>query len=234
MADHERGRGDPLGSGRGRRHRLRAHRRRRAGGRPVRRGHPRGGAEVLHRPLRRAGLRGRAARAAGQAGALSPDEAGRVGQDRPWPGRRAHAVGDLDGLVARLDALRRSSAPSARSARPSGPRRSPSPSSARRRSSPRPRSSPTANDWRNGANRLRDLLEEWKALPRLDRASDDALWRRFSDRPHRLHPPPQGALRRAAREARGRPGRQGAPGQGGRGARPTRPTGARPPAATAT
>ncbi len=36
------------------------------------------------------------------------------------------------------------------------------------------------NDWRNGANRLRDLLEEWKALPRLDRASDDALWRRFS------------------------------------------------------
>ncbi|WP_205473452.1 DUF349 domain-containing protein [Nocardioides sp. SYSU D00038] len=35
-------------------------------------------------------------------------------------------------------------------------------------------------DWRNGANRLRDLLEQWKALPRIDRASDDALWRRFS------------------------------------------------------
>ena len=26
------------------------------------------------------------------------------------------------------------------------------------------------NDWRNGANRLRDLLDEWKALPRIDRA----------------------------------------------------------------
>ena len=36
------------------------------------------------------------------------------------------------------------------------------------------------NDWRNGANRLRDLLDEWKALPRIDRASDDALWQRFS------------------------------------------------------
>lgn len=36
------------------------------------------------------------------------------------------------------------------------------------------------NDWRNGANRLRELLDEWKALPRIDRASDDALWRRFS------------------------------------------------------
>jgi hypothetical protein len=36
------------------------------------------------------------------------------------------------------------------------------------------------NDWRGGANRLRDLLEQWKALPRIDKASDDALWRRFS------------------------------------------------------
>ena len=35
-------------------------------------------------------------------------------------------------------------------------------------------------DWRNGANRLRDLLDQWKALPRIDRPSDDALWRRFS------------------------------------------------------
>ncbi|WP_068124814.1 DUF349 domain-containing protein [Nocardioides massiliensis] len=36
------------------------------------------------------------------------------------------------------------------------------------------------NDWRNGANRLRDLLEEWKGLSRQDKTSDDALWRRFS------------------------------------------------------
>ena len=36
------------------------------------------------------------------------------------------------------------------------------------------------NDWRGGVNRFRALLEEWKALPRIDRASDDALWHRFS------------------------------------------------------
>ena len=36
------------------------------------------------------------------------------------------------------------------------------------------------DDWRHGADRLRTLLEEWKALPRLDRATDDTLWRRFS------------------------------------------------------
>ncbi len=36
------------------------------------------------------------------------------------------------------------------------------------------------NDWRGGVNRFRALLDEWKALPRIDRATDDALWHRFS------------------------------------------------------
>ncbi|HET6729684.1 MAG TPA: DUF349 domain-containing protein [Jiangellaceae bacterium] len=36
------------------------------------------------------------------------------------------------------------------------------------------------DDWRHGADRLRTLLDEWKSLPRLDRPTDDALWRRFS------------------------------------------------------
>jgi hypothetical protein len=35
-------------------------------------------------------------------------------------------------------------------------------------------------DWRHGADKLRSLLERWKALPRLDKASDDELWHRFS------------------------------------------------------
>ena len=36
------------------------------------------------------------------------------------------------------------------------------------------------DSWRAGADRLRVLLEEWKALPRLAKSQDDALWRRFS------------------------------------------------------
>ena len=36
------------------------------------------------------------------------------------------------------------------------------------------------NDWRGGADKLRELLDQWKALPRLERSADDALWRRFS------------------------------------------------------
>ena len=38
----------------------------------------------------------------------------------------------------------------------------------------------TGRDWRNGANRLRELLEAWKQLPRIDKAADDELWKRFS------------------------------------------------------
>lgn len=38
----------------------------------------------------------------------------------------------------------------------------------------------SGSDWRVGAERLRVLLEEWKAAPRLDRRSDDELWGRFS------------------------------------------------------
>ncbi len=35
-------------------------------------------------------------------------------------------------------------------------------------------------DWRNGVNRLRELLDEWKTLPRLEKKGDDELWHRFS------------------------------------------------------
>ena len=38
----------------------------------------------------------------------------------------------------------------------------------------------SGRDWKNGANRLRELLEQWKQLPRIEKAADDALWKRFS------------------------------------------------------
>lgn len=38
----------------------------------------------------------------------------------------------------------------------------------------------SGEDWRSGADRLRALLDRWKALPRLERKADDALWHRFS------------------------------------------------------
>ena len=115
-----------------------------------------------------------------KSGALGPDEAaGSVKTVRDQV-VDAHAVGDLDGLVTRLDALgtviaeQREVKKAERAAKTaeSKARKEEIVSEAEKLAG--------SSDWRNGANRLRDLLEEWKGLPRLDRASDDALWRRFS------------------------------------------------------
>lgn len=92
----------------------------------------------------------------------------------------AHAVGDLDSLAARLDALapviedQREKRKAERAARIAESKVKKEALVARAEKLSE------GNDWRNGANKLRGLLEEWKALPRLDRAADDALWRRFS------------------------------------------------------
>ena len=89
-------------------------------------------------------------------------------------------------------------------------------------------------DWRNGANRLRDLLDdvEGAAAPRPGhrRRAVAALLHRADD----VHPAPQGALRRGARAPRRRPrrSRSGWPRRPRRSRR--RPSGVRPPASTAT
>jgi hypothetical protein len=115
-----------------------------------------------------------------KSGALGPDEAAASVKTVREQVVDAHAVGDLDGLVTRLDALgtviaeQREVRKAERAAKTaeSKARKEEIVSEAEKLAG--------SSDWRNGANRLRDLLEEWKALPRLDRASDDTLWRRFS------------------------------------------------------
>lgn len=37
----------------------------------------------------------------------------------------------------------------------------------------------TSTDWQRGTKQFRDLLDEWKALPRASRTDEDKLWRRF-------------------------------------------------------
>jgi len=115
-----------------------------------------------------------------KSGALAPDEAAGSVKTVKAQVVDAHAVGDLDGLVARLDALagvidaqrELRKAERAQKVAESKVRKDAIVVEAEKLAE--------SNDWRNGANRLRDLLEEWKGLPRLDRGSDDALWRRFS------------------------------------------------------
>lgn len=113
-------------------------------------------------------------------GRLSPEEATEsVATVRTQVGG-ANAVGDLVALEARLDALAPVIATQREARRAERAARSAEAKEAKERLVAEAERLALGNDWRNGANRLRDLLEEWKKIPRLDRASDDALWRRFS------------------------------------------------------
>ena len=94
--------------------------------------------------------------------------------------RDANAVGDLAGLKARLDALRPIIASQRESRRAEKAQRTAEAKAAKEKLVAEAEKLAEGNDWRGGASRLRSLLDEWKALPRIDRASDDALWRRFS------------------------------------------------------
>ena len=115
-----------------------------------------------------------------RAEALSPDEATESIKQVSAQLVEPNAVGDIVGLSARLDALgpligvqrgqRR--ADRARKLEEAHTRKQEIVAEAEKISQ--------GKDWRNGVNRLRDLLEEWKALPRLERKRDDELWHRFS------------------------------------------------------
>ncbi|MGH3361327.1 MAG: DUF349 domain-containing protein, partial [Nocardioides sp.] len=92
----------------------------------------------------------------------------------------AHAVGDLSGLAGRLDALAPVIAKQREDRKAERAQRTAESKVEKEKLVSEAEQLAQGNDWRNGANRLRELLDRWKALPRIDRASDDALWRRFS------------------------------------------------------
>jgi hypothetical protein len=92
----------------------------------------------------------------------------------------AHAVGDLEALSRRLDALvevvearreerRAEKAKAAEEAR-----------QAKERLVAEAEELAASEQWRVAGERLRSLVDTWKSLPRLDRKTDDELWHRFS------------------------------------------------------
>lgn len=113
-------------------------------------------------------------------GNLSPEDAASAMKKVRGLIQGAQAVGDLDGLLARLDALQDTLAERREERRAERERRVEEARTVKERIAGEAEALSTGNDWRGGANRMRDLLEEWKALPRIDKPSDDALWRRFS------------------------------------------------------
>ncbi|MQA93304.1 MAG: DUF349 domain-containing protein [Streptosporangiales bacterium] len=93
----------------------------------------------------------------------------------------AHAVGDLDALSKRLDDLgtlvqgRRAEQREARE-RQRGEARE----TKERIVAEAERIAEETTHWKAGGERMRQLVEEWKATPRVDRPTETALWKRLS------------------------------------------------------
>jgi Domain of Unknown Function (DUF349) len=93
----------------------------------------------------------------------------------------AHAVGDLDGLRSRLEAMtglvdhRREEHKAAREQA-----RTEALETKERIVAEAERIAAEATHWKVSGERMRQLLEEWKAAPRGDRATETALWKRLS------------------------------------------------------
>jgi Domain of Unknown Function (DUF349) len=113
-------------------------------------------------------------------GALSPDDAVASINKLRKSLADARAVGNLDGLQARLQALSPLIAEQRAARKAERARQQEEARAAKERFVLEAERLAAGNDWRGGVNRFRTLLEEWKALPRLDRATDDELWHRFS------------------------------------------------------
>ena len=115
-----------------------------------------------------------------EAGTVSPDDARSAVKKVTSSIDEAQAVGDLDGLRSRLEALtplvaqQREKRKAERAAKVEEAR------SAKTKIATEAETIAAGTDWRHGVTRLRELLDEWKALPRLDKSSDDELWHRFS------------------------------------------------------
>ena len=113
-------------------------------------------------------------------GRLSPEEAATSAKALREQVVDAHAVGDLVSLAGRLDALAPVIAAQRAARREERAQKAAESKAQKEKLVAEAERLAESTDWRNGANRLRDLLTTWKELPRLDRATDDALWRRFS------------------------------------------------------
>ncbi len=114
------------------------------------------------------------------AGVVSPDEGAESVRNLRTQVVEANAVGDLTSLVGKLDSLLPVISQQRQARRAERAEKAAAAKAEKERLVGEAEKLAESSDWRNGANRLRQLLDAWKALPRIDRAADDQLWRRFS------------------------------------------------------
>ena len=140
-----------------------------------------------------------------EGGALSPDDAGKAVTKVRAQITDAQALGDLDALLKRLDALQPTIDKQREQRKVERAAKVAEAQTEKARIADEAEKIAAGNDWKSGADKLRALLDEWKALPRLSKSADDELWHRFSTartaytRRRKTHFSEQSTLRDAAK-----------------------------------
>ena len=112
--------------------------------------------------------------------AMSPEEAKHAIASAKTNVTDANAVGDLDSLAKRLDALTELLPAQVEARKAQRAEQNAATIASKEAMVEEAEALSQGNDWRGGVDRFRVLLEEWKALPRVDRTTDNELWHRFS------------------------------------------------------
>ena len=115
-----------------------------------------------------------------QSQSLSPEEARKQLSALRESISQANAVGDLDGLLAGLDVLNPMLETQSAERKQLRERQHAETKQKKQEMVSQAEKLAAGSDWRGGVERFRQLLEQWKALPRIDRKTDDELWHQFS------------------------------------------------------
>lgn len=115
-----------------------------------------------------------------KAQAMSPEEAKNAIQTAMTSVAGANAVGDLASLTTRLEALTGLLPAQIEARKAARAEQNAATVAAKETMAEEAETLAAGEDWRDGVDRFRTLLDEWKALPRIDRATDNQLWHRFS------------------------------------------------------
>jgi hypothetical protein len=138
-------------------------------------------------------------------GTVSPDDAAKAVTKVRAQLVDAQAMGDLDSLAARLDALQPAIDEQREQRKAERAAKVAEAQTEKTRIAEEAEKIAAGSDWKSGADKLRALLDEWKALPRLSKSADDELWHRFSSarttytRRRKSHFGEQSTLRDAAK-----------------------------------
>lgn len=140
-----------------------------------------------------------------ESGTVSPDDAAKAVTKVRALLADAQAMGDLDSLATRLDAMQPAIDKHREERKVERAAKVAEAQVEKARIAEAAEKIAAGTDWKAGADKLRALLDEWKALPRLSKSADDELWHRFSSarttytRRRKTHFGEQSTLRDAAK-----------------------------------